>query len=280
MLVLKKSKIEWCDSTWNPISGCLHGCPYCYAARLVQRFQPQAGEWPEAGNVHVAMHDARCFVEDKPTALRDADGKYIRSTPYPKGFMSTMHNHNLDLPKMEKNPRRIFVGSMADMFGDWVPDEWLETVFRMCREAPQHVYMFLTKNPAQYTYLAMSGLLPRGDNYWYGTTATTSDAPYWFSSGHKTFMSIEPILGEFEQNSKSFNPPPDWVIVGAMTGPGSNRYRPRREWIEAIVGRYAGEGVPVFLKDNLLKHFRIEPFIQQYPAAMTEYLERAKETHK
>jgi protein gp37 len=277
MSVLNKSKIEWRDRTWNPISGCLHGCPYCYAARQVQRFRPQADECPEVDSVHVAEHDARCFVEVKATVLRDAGGKYIRSTSYPKGFAPTVHRYKLHRPRMEKTPRRIFVGSMADMFGEWVPDEWLDAVFHMCREAPQHIYMFLTKNPERYTQLVLSGLLPEGDNFWYGTTATTADALYWFSTGHRTFVSIEPILGEFARSAKPFYPPPDWVIVGAMTGPGSNKHRPRPEWIEAIVRRYTGEGVPIFLKNNLLQHFRVEPFTQEYPAAMTEYIERAKE---
>lgn len=222
---MKKTKIEWCDSTWNPITGCLNGCEYCYAARQVQRFQPKASEWPEEGAVYAAAHDARCFIEQRPTVLRDADGKYLRSTPYPKGFAPTMHSYKLDYLKTTKAPRRIFIGSMADMFGDWIPDEWLTDIFRACHETPQHVYMFLTKNPARYFALAQNGLLPEGDNYWYGTTTVTPETPFFFSKWHKTFISIEPLMEPFPYEFRGTKAP-EWVIVGAMTGPSASRHRP------------------------------------------------------
>jgi protein gp37 len=237
---------------------------------MVKRFQPQEGECMKADSLHTAAHDPRCYVEVKQTVLRDVHGKYIRTTPYPKGFAPTMHSHNLERPRIEKTPRRIFVGSMADMFGDWTPDEWLAAVFRSCYEAPWHKYMFLTKNPARYTELAMSGLLPRGDNYWFGTTVTTEDDPYWFSSAHRTFVSIEPILGEFSQSPGALNSQADWIIVGAMTGPSASKHRPRREWIDNIVKWCAEKNVPIFLKNNLRKYFPDEPFPQEYPAAMME----------
>lgn len=36
---MDKTKIEWCDSTWNPVTGCLHGCEYCYARQIAERFR-------------------------------------------------------------------------------------------------------------------------------------------------------------------------------------------------------------------------------------------------
>lgn len=273
---IHKSKIEWCDSTWNPVSGCLHGCEYCYAARQVKRFKPQPGEWPEPGAVHSAAHDPRCFIEVKPTVLRDGDGKYLRSTPYPKGFAPTIHNYKLDFLKTAKAPRKIFVGSMTDLFGEWVPDEWLAAVFRACHEAPQHVYIFLTKNPERYTELARSGLLPEEDNYWYGTTATTDETPYWFSDRHNTFVSIEPILGSFEKLGDTLFPP-RWFIVGAMTGPGKKENQPQRAWIENIASECERIGAAMFMKNSLADVWR-EPLIQQFPASMEAHIERGGRT--
>jgi protein gp37 len=270
---LHRSKIEWCDSTFNPVTGCLHGCPYCYAKINTNRFQPKASEWPDASAIRAAQHDPRCYIAEKATALYDADGKYIRSTPYPKGFSPTFHTYKLQYPKDAKAPRMIFVGSMCDLFGDWIPDEWIKAVFKACKEAPQHVYMFLTKNPARYTYLAMSDRLPSDDNYWYGTTVTTADEPYWFATSHRTFVSIEPILSEFERSPRTLNPPPDWVIVGAMTGPNANKHRPHREWVEAIIGRCADRCVPVFMKNSLAGIWG-GPLVREWPEVMLKHVGR------
>jgi protein gp37 len=120
---IHKTKIEWADATHNPVSGCLHDCPYCYARNTTRRFQPKPSEWPEEGTIVPTAHDDRCFVAIKPTVLRDSDGKYLRSTPYPKGFAPTMHRYKLTHLHHAITPRRIFVGSMTDLFGDWVPDE-------------------------------------------------------------------------------------------------------------------------------------------------------------
>ena len=275
---LHQSRIEWCDSTFNPISGCLGPrgtgdiCPYCYAARQVRRFEPKASEWPEEGTVHAATHDPRCYIAEKPTALRDADGKYLRSTPYPKGFAPTIHAYKLAFLKSAEAPRRIFIGSMADVFGEWIPDAWIIEIFKTCREAPQHVYMFLTKNPARYFQLARDGLLPEGDNYWYGTTTPTTETPFFYSDKHKTFTSIEPLLGPFEPISEAVRAP-DWIIVGAMTGIGAKKHRPKREWLDGIFKMCADREIPLFTKNNILDCVWGEER-QEIPAAMTEHLKK------
>lgn len=270
---IHRTKIDWSDASWNPVSGCLHDCPYCYARNMVRRFQPKPSEWPEPNTVKAAAHDERCFIASKPTTLRDADGKYLRSTPYPKGFSPTMHTYKLDYLKTAKAPRRIFVGSMTDLFGDWVPDEWLAAVFRECHEAPQHVYMFLTKNPKRYTELAEKHLLPEGDNYWWGTTATTPETPFWFSEKHNTYVSIEPILAPFEAAGVEALAHTNWVIIGAMTGPGAKNHKPERNWIESIAAACEAVGVPVFMKDSLTDIWG-EPLLQDYPTAMLAHTQK------
>jgi len=270
---IHRTKIDWADSTWNPVSGCLHDCPYCYARNQARRFQPKPSEWPEADTIKTAAHDKRCFIAMKPTTLRDADGKYLRSTPYPKGFSPTMHSYKLDYLKTAKAPRRIFVGSMADLFGEWVPDEWLAAIFRACHDAPQHVYMFLTKNPERYTELAENGLLPEEKNFWWGTTAPTPETPFWYSQGHNTFVSIEPILAPFEADGAKALAHTDWVIVGAMTGPGARKHKTERAWIENIHAACEGAGVPLFMKGSLTDIWG-EPLLQEVPDAITEYIER------
>lgn len=273
---IHKSKIEWCDSTWNPVSGCLHGCAYCYAARNVRRFQPQAGEWPEEGNLLAAPHDPRCFIATAPTPLRDADGKYLRSTPYPKGFAPTMRRYILDHLKSAKTPRLIFVGSMCDLFGEWVSDEWLDTIFAACHAAPQHVYIFLTKNPTRYVDLAQKGLLPGRDNFWYGTSTPTDETPYFWAEGFNTFVSIEPLLAPFENCQNDDPLPVNWVIIGAMTGPGARKNQPRREWLENIEANCRANNTPVFMKNSLAGIWG-EPLPQEWPEAMLKHIGRGTE---
>ena len=115
-----KTKIDWCDTTWNPVTGCLHGCEYCYARRIVERF---GGLAP----------DNECHELEERN--RDTRGK---ADPYPFGFAPTLHRYRLNQPKEWTEPRTIFVCSMADLFGDWVPLDWIQQVFAACREAPQH----------------------------------------------------------------------------------------------------------------------------------------------
>ena len=168
-----KTKIDWCDSTWNPVTGCLHGCEYCYARRIAERFGgcwrldlPPDTSW--RGNVgerglmgDYARHSNRkCHVLDAPEiecAVFDPPSGYRgKVKPYPYSFDPTFHRYKLDEPQRWKKPRTIFVCSMADLFGDWVPDEWIAEVFKACDAAPWHRYLFLTKNPKRLCRMAIA----------------------------------------------------------------------------------------------------------------------------
>ena len=107
---MKKTKIEWCDSTWNPVTGCLHGCEYCYARRITERFGNKLPDF----SVYPKMYENCHMVDSKFT-----------DNPYPHGFEPTFHAYRLDEPARLTKPRNIFVCSMADLFGEWVPDEWI-----------------------------------------------------------------------------------------------------------------------------------------------------------
>ena len=240
---MNKTNIEWCDSTWNPVVGCKHGCEYCYARRIAKRF----GGY-DKGDGTITTHNPLPRAElHQPLTVTRSNGKTVNS-PFPFGFEPTLLYSRLEEPQRIKKPQTIFVCSMADLFGSWVPDEWIEAVFEACEKAPQHRYLFLTKNPARYYKLALRGKLPQWNNYWYGSTITNPYDIFWFSSSYNTFVSVEPILAEFPPERMPSFELVKLVILGAMTGPGSKERAPGRETVCNIV---KAVGSPIFMKDSL-----------------------------
>lgn len=243
---MNKTKIEWCDSTWNPVTGCLHGCPYCYARTLVHRFgKPDSPA--------------------ETVELNTPDYKDRKRIVYPTGFTPTLHRYLLGEYE-KKAGRTIFVCSMADLFGEWVPDSWIEEVFAACEKAPQHRYIFLTKNPARYLQLARAGKLAARDNMWYGTTATTPDEQFFWGGAWHTFVSIEPILRDYSSEiGHMCDTFAQWVIIGAETGKRKGKVIPEREWIRAIVQECYDSCITVFMKDSLIPIVGEEYMIRQIP---------------
>lgn len=263
---MDKTKIDWCDSTWNPVTGCLYGCEYCYARNIAHRF----GGFTELEDTDLD-YEKICgsnIVEiKKPLKYINYKGNAVKS-PYPFFFKPTLYRYKLNEPKKWKKGRNIFVCSMADLFGSWVPDSWIEEVFSACDKVPQHNYLFLTKNVERYCELKCG--LPDGDNMWYGTSVTKESEVSRFNSlpaFHKTFVSIEPILQDLEiRNHNVMFSQIDWVIIGAETGRRKNKVVPERKWIEDIVNecRNAYYPVPVFMKSSLADIWG-EPLIQEFP---------------
>lgn len=247
---MNNTKIDWCDATFNPVTGCYHGCEYCYARRIAERFgmrirpMPVFGGHPDMREKKWALHELANWV------ISDRD----RKEPYPFGFEPTLHEYKLDEPQHWKKPRTVFVCSMADLFGEWVPDEWIEAVFTACEKAPQHRYLFLTKNPKRYQKLAEAGKLPENKRYWYGSTATGPEDDFFWSRGHNTFVSFEPLLSPFGEPKDGVGglAGMNWAIIGAETGNRKDKVTPEKEWVEAIVENAKDAGVPVFMKNSLV----------------------------
>lgn len=265
--MMNKSEIDWCDFSWNPVTGCRRGCEYCYARNQARRF---------SGDVRVNVTDPQLRAEEGPTGriytlphpFKNSRGTTI---PHPAGFEPTFHEYRLGDPARKKKPASIFVCSMADLFGPWVPDEWIDRVFEACKAAPWHNYMFLTKYPERYIKLAEAGKLPRSrdwpNNFWYGSTITTPETPAFCADGYKTFVSIEPISASFDYDAADVTAlRTDWIIVGAETGNRKGKIAPERAWIENIIKGAAEIHAPVLLKDS--KELRAvwgDDLIQDFP---------------
>lgn len=264
LIKVNKTKIDWCDSTWNPVTGCLHGCEYCYARGIAERF----GGKQKYANI---------FEENDPVI-----GEDNKALAYPHSFSPTLLRYRLN-DYIGKQGRNIFVCSMADLFGDWVPDSWIEEVFAACRRAPQHNYIFLTKNfmrASEFRY---------EKNWWVGRTITHDEpcgngdknlylcygipmsAESTFMRHPNTFISIEPIQSEipdlpYYAHEYGYR----WVIVGAETGNRKERVIPKQEWIEKIVEDCRFRNVPVFMKSSLADIWG-EPLIQEFPEGLRRH---------
>lgn len=208
-------------------------------------------------------------VLDKPVRNLGIDAGKIQ--PYPFDFTPTFHRYRLGEPARWTRPRNIFVCSMADLFGKWVPDAWIEDVFKACDDAPQHRYLFLTKNPDRYAHIA--DLLPRHRHppyvaeMWFGHSYTGIEdyRPIYISAVRRTFISIEPLLHNISENDAisiaAFN---NWVIIGAETGNRKRKVVPEKSWVDKIVSKCDRCGVPVFMKESM-RELMGSDFRQEFP---------------
>ena len=249
---MNRSKIEWCDHTWNPITGCRHNCQYCYARRMTARF---------AGDVRLNKMAKKDYslipAADGGEDLYVLDAPMLNETGnplvYPFGFEPTLHRYRMDIPGKLKMGKNIFVGAMSDVFGKCIPDKWLDEIFAVCGKYPIHNYLFLTKNPARY----LEYILPAGrENLWFGTSITKETEISRVSAlpeACRTFISIEPILEDLHpERHKLFLHLVDWVIIGAETGQSKDKVIPEPDWINKIVFEADKAGVPVFMKESLV----------------------------
>ena len=261
------TKIDWCDSSWNPVTGCYHDCEYCYARGIAKRYGGYNID-PVGESVTIRTFGGQKIVELENPVNRVDKNHVVRIAPYPYAFTPTFHRYRLDMPKKWSEPRTIFVCSMADLFGKWVPDEWIEEVIKACLDAPQHRYLFLTKHPARYTYLIDNGIIPEDQpNFWLGSTATIPEMEFFYADCANTFISIEPILAPFLNMTDAGKPPvknSDWIIVGAETGNRRNKVIPKKGWIDELVECAKATNTPIFMKESL-RSLMGSDFKQQFP---------------
>jgi protein gp37 len=216
------TKIEWTDETWNPVTGCEKvspGCKHCYAETFSERFR---GTISPSGRLH----------------------------PFYQGFDPTLRPERLDQPLLWRTPRRVFVNSMSDLFGEFVPDEYLAQVFEVMRRTPQHTYQILTKRAERMrTWTATQAWLRHEKHIWLGVSV--EDQKYGLpriaelrrAKVAVRFLSVEPLLeglGRIDLRSI------DWVIVGGESGRHARPMQP--EWVREIRDECREAAVAFFFK--------------------------------
>jgi len=275
---VNKTTIEWVRNpdgtqgyTWNPITGCLNGCEYCYARKLANgRLKSR-------------------YIENKDLAPIEGG-----ASPSWSMFANPFHprfwpERLLEFSDMAYKAKGVFVCDMSDLFGIGVPEVWTKMVMGQIGRNFLHRFYLLTKQPQNLIKFS-----PFPDNCWVGVSATDEltfirATRYLMpTQAEVKYISLEPLL------SWSFNSLPDvyqidgieyflqfggisWVIIGSQTGkakeindyaiehnidpdrimPFGNKWtiQPKIEWVREIVEACDKAGIPVFLKDNLRKLF-------------------------
>jgi len=218
--------VSWAKWTWNPVTGCEHGCKFCYAREIAN-------------------------------SQRMAD-------VYPFKFAPAFHEYRLEAPKNtpckqsdDPTEGRVFVCSMADLFGKWVPDKWITDVFNACAETPCWEYLFLTKWPKRYSMLAT---LPKA---WFGASiikqgdverVTRDMTAFDVHAGITRWVSLEPMLEPITFGDLSWC---DLMVIGSQTSTTQPEgyvpaFAPKFEWVADVVQQCREQGIPYYLKPNLV----------------------------
>lgn len=238
--------VSWAGWTWNPVTGCMHNCNYCYARAIAKRF----------------------------------------TTAFPAGFVPLFHHERLDAPANTKIPRkhvgvpewlRVFVVSMGDLFGRWVPLEWIEAVLAAEMANPMWEYLHLTKFPARYPGL----VFPAGA--WVGTSVDeqkrvriAEQAMREVTGVKVRWLSLEPLKEELFFDDLSMF---DWIVIGSQTGTMQPDgpvapFAPPAKWVLRITHQAREAGVAVHWKPNLRANPGVvgdlgSEWYDQYPAGVT-----------
>ena len=209
------TKIEWTESTWNPITGCTKissGCKFCYAEVMTRRLKAMGQE------------------------------------KYKNGFELTIHPEVLNEPYTWKKGKMIFVNSMSDLFHKDVPIEYIQQVFRVIKENPQHVFQVLTKRADVMRYYDSEGWLEWPHNLWMGVTVENKETMHRIENLRNTsarvkFLSCEPLISSLpNMNLQGI----DWVIVGGESG---RTPRPmKEEWVMDIKEQCQKSGAAFYFK--------------------------------
>ena len=277
---MNRTSIEWIVNpdgsrpgwSWNPITGCLNNCSYCYARKLANgRLKPlylANRNWARQALAYYKHHEG--LPEWTPFYPRFWEE---RLKDIQRGYHYTDWSGACAFGAAAKG---IFVCDMSDLFGVGIPEEWTRRILEAIAQDRIDRFYLLTKQPQNLIKFS-----PFPENCWVGVTARSGkmvdDAGYYLEriEAKVKFLSLEPLL---EPMLLYFGKPTiGWLIIGACTGTekemanlarNNNPFltempygklwtaQPSIEWVREIVQAADKAGIPVFLKDNLMPLFK------------------------
>jgi len=221
--------------TWNPVSGCMHGCQW---------------EMPD-GNI------AECYAKTV------AEG--VARQAYPEGFEHYYQHpdERLQEPLKLKEGAGVFLDSMSDLMGHWVGDEQINKVLDICRQAPWHTFFLLTKNAPRLANFDFPA------NVWVGA----SSPPDWMwgkrlsrlqqakmlhrilktlSRVNATvrWISFEPLSWDCSTIIRMYPEALNWAVIGAASN-GKQEFPPAEGDLRNMLDALDRQRVPIFYKGNL-----------------------------
>jgi protein gp37 len=223
---MTKTKIEWTEKTWNPMTGCRivsEGCRHCYATQMAYRLAAMG--LPQYRGVTKKAKNGSIQWTGKIQEVESA----------------------LAIPLKTKKPTLFFVNSMSDLFHEDVDTSFLDQVFQVISATPQHTYQILTKRAPRMASYFQNHPVPA--NVWLGVSVENRKQGLprikELQKIHATvrFLSIEPLLEDLGNiNFKGIH----WVIVGGESG---NQARPmKEEWVRRIQRQCCKQQVKFFFK--------------------------------
>jgi len=224
----EKTAIEWTNATWNPLTGCTRvtaGCDHCYAFEL---------------------HDMRHGVYIRDGGVYQKNGRAMPKQ-YSKPFSEIqLLPDRLEWPLHQKQPLKIFVNSMSDLFHSEVPDEYVQQVLKVMHQANWHTFQILTKRPGRLRRLGKELNWPA--NVWVGVSVENNTLTPRVDALREVpaavrFLSCEPLLGPLPSLDLTGI---HWVITGGESGPGARLCDP--DWVRGIRDLCVARGVPYFHK--------------------------------
>lgn len=238
--------IEWTDYTWNPVGGCSHACRWTMPDGTI----------------------ARCYAEDV------AEG--VARNAYPAGFDSHYwHPQRLDEPAKLREPARIFMDSMSDLMGAWVPESQIKQILSICRRADWHTFQLLTKNAPRLKQFNFP------HNVWVGVSSAPDQMLGHILTDqqkerymHKAlsslalvdapvrWMSFEPLSWDVSGIVAEYPGVLQWAVIGAASN-GNRKYQPDPAHVQALLDAL---DCPVFFKGNL----QWSPWREEYPGELVQ----------